>query len=205
MSASLSTRLLTSALLLATGALTAQTVVVRGEIQSGRATGCYYCPSVPWALKYSEWPLTSSTVNLALWLNQPVEVTGNWNGSTTAPSIDVTAVRFVTQSFGFSGSGAIGGSFRFTTVGTPGDVAINAAALDRGFAVPLGTVTFLIDPALAFVVGIGSIDSAGQFRSDLPIPNNPALVGMQVFGQALIAPASGGFYTTSMRSDFVLP
>jgi hypothetical protein len=205
MSASLPIRVLSTALLFTACTLTAQTVVVRGEIQSGRATGCYYCPSVPWALKYSETPITSSTVNLSQFLGVPVELTGNWNGSATAPGIDVTFARVVAQSFSFAGTGRIGGSFRFTANGTPGDLAVNTGSLDRGFVVPLGTLTFLLDPSLLFVAGIGPIDASGQFRTDVAIPNNPAFVGMHVFGQSLIVPASGPLYTTSMRADFVQP
>src|SRR5205814_9400 len=83
---------------------------------------------------YSETPI-SSTVNLAQFLGVPVELTGTWNGSATAPAIDVTSAQVGSQSFSFAGQGRIGGSFRFTAAGTPGDLAINAGSLDRRFAV----------------------------------------------------------------------
>lgn len=194
--------LLAAAALLTSATVSAQTVVVRGQIQSGRATGCYYCPSVPWALKYSETPITSSSVNLNLYLGLDVEITANWNGSTSAPSLDVTAVSIVSQSFSFAGQGRLGQDFRFTVNGTPGDFAINAGSFDRSF-LAFGQLGFFLDPTVAFVLGIGAIDGGGQFRSVLSIPNDPSFVGLHVFGQGLIAPANGALYTTSMRADFV--
>jgi hypothetical protein len=181
-----------------TALLPAQDVVIRGQIESGQAIGCYYCPSVTqFVIKGSETPVRSSTVSLGLFLSQNVVITGTWNHSLTSPIVDVTTIQLAPQLFTISGGSSIGSTLRFTASGTPGDLAINAAALGAGFT-PIGNLSvFLLAPSASVVLGLGAVDGSGTFRSNLPIPSNPALVGLHLFGQALLVPANGNpFYAT---------
>ena len=184
----------------------AQTVVVRGELVDGRATGCYYCPQVQFAIKYSETPVRSSTIALAQFLGQQVELTGTWNGSTTSPAIDVTSAQIVAETLTINGSGRIGDRFRFSAHGTPGSLAVNAGAAAHGFVVPFGAgLAMLLEPVTTFVFGIGFVAGDGEFKTDVRIPNNPAFIGMRVFSQSLLTPSGGALFATNPRADSVLP
>lgn len=182
----------------ATALLPAQSIEIRGQIESGQAIGCYYCPSVTqFVIKGSETPVHSSTISLGMFLSQNVVITGTWNHSLTAPIVEVATIQLAPQLFTISGGSAIGSTLRFTASGTAGDLAINAAALGAGFT-PLGNSSvFLLTPSASVVLGIGAVDAGGTFRSDLPLPGNPALIGLHLFGQAVLVPANGNpFYTT---------
>jgi hypothetical protein len=139
----------------------------------------------------------STTISLGLFLSQNVVITGTWNHSLSNPIVDVATIQLAPQLFTIAGGSSIGSTLRFTASGTAGDLAVVAAALGAGFT-PLGnTSVFLLAPSATVVLGIGALDGSGTFRSNLPLPNNPAFVGLHLFGQALIAPANGApFYTT---------
>lgn len=181
-----------SASILFAAALSAQTVTVRGELGDGRATGCYYCPGSRYVVKWTETQIDSSTINLALYLNQQLQLTGTFNGTLARPSIDVTAVQVVTETYSFSGQSRIGSRLRPSTHAAAGDLAFNLIALDAGFASAGGSMTVLMDPATTMVLGFGVCDNNGEFRSNADIPNVPALVGQRVFGQSMIVPIAGG-------------
>lgn len=201
---SLPFRSVLSAALLFTAVLPAQTVTVRGELGDGRATGCYYCPGSRYVIKWSETTVDSSTINLALYLNQQLMLTGTLGGTVARPSIDVTAVQVVTETFSFSGQGRIGNRFRATAKGSPGDLAVNLFALNAGFASAGGALSLLLDPAATVVLGVGAVNGNGEFQSDANIPNLPSLVGLHVFGQALIVPqASAAPFTSNPDSKVV--
>lgn len=195
-----------SSILLFAAVLPAQTVTVRGELGDGRATGCYYCPGSRYVIKWSETQIdsTSTNINLALYLNQQLMLTGTLGGTAARPSIDVTAVVVVTESFSFAGQGRIGNRFRATAKASPGDLAVNLFALNAGFASAGGALSLLLDPMATVVLGVGAVDGNGEFKSDANIPNVPSLVGLHVFGQALIVPqANGAPYTSNPDSKVV--
>lgn len=181
--------------------LTAQSSVVRGELADGRATGCYYCPGYQYVIKFVGTQLASPTVNLNLLQNQMVEFTGNWNGSV----FTVTAAQVVAQSFSITGNPSLGRRVRCNAQGTPGDVAINAIGVGTGFVVPFGTMTVLLDPATATVMGVGVVNGAGEFKSDLDIPAVPALVGVRVTGQAFFAPLTAPMFSSNVDTTVILP
>lgn len=183
--------------LLLPATLSAQTITVRGELGDGRATGCYYCPGSRYVIKWSETQVDSSTINLALYLNQELMLTGTLGTNAGRPSIDVTAVQVVTETFSFSGQGRIGNRFRAGTQASPGDLAVNLFALNAGFVAAGGPLTLLLDPTATVVLGVGVANNNGEFKSDVDIPNVPALVGLHVFGQSLIVPQSTGVPFTS--------
>jgi hypothetical protein len=205
MSLSLSMRLVST--LLAAAALTAQQQVeLRGELVDGRATGCYYCPNVGFAIKFSETPVHSTTINLTPFLQQQVQMIANWNGSLSAPDFDVTAITIVTETFSDNGGAQISQNFRFTTHAGAGDLAFNAVAFGHGLVVPFGSLAILLDPNNAVLLGIGVTDGSGEFRTTVQLPNDPALVGLRVFSQGVVAPVNGNpLYGTNPRASFILP
>lgn len=194
--------LFSAALLGLASILPAQVVTMRGEVADGRATGCYYCPGYQYVIKWIGTRLDASVVNLAPYLNQQVEVTGNWNGSLTTPIITVTAVRLVAESFSIAGSTRIGDKLRLNSISTTGDLAANVIAFSRSF-VPMLPLVVSLDPATAFVLGSGATNGNGEFKSDLDIPNDPALVGLRVYGQGLVVPQVGLPFFTNPDSKVV--
>jgi hypothetical protein len=199
-------RLFSTSLLVAAALTAQQQVELRGELVDGRATGCYYCPNVGFAIKFSETPVHSSTINLTPFLQQQVQMVANWNGSLSAPDFDVTAISIVTETFSDAGGARISQNFRFTTHAGPGDLAFNAIAFGNGLAVPFGTLAILINPANAVLLGFGVTDGNGEFRTTVQLPNDPALVGLRVFSQGVVAPVNGDpLFGTNPRASFILP
>ena len=77
----------------ATSLLPAQTVTLRGELHDSLIGGCYYCPTSHWVIKNSETPVTSSVVNLALFVNKQLALTGTWNATSKPPALNTGASR----------------------------------------------------------------------------------------------------------------
>jgi hypothetical protein len=180
--------------------LTAQAAVVRGELADGRATGCYYCPGYQYVIKWVGTRIESSTVNLAAFLGQQVEFTGDWDGTI----FHVTAAQVVPTSFDLIGNGSIGNRYRCNAQGAPGEVALNAISLGTMFTIPLPTVAALLHPATTVVMGIGTVSTNGEFKSDVDIPDNPALIGLRINGQAFFAStAAGPFRSSNLDSKVV--
>ncbi|MCU0867164.1 MAG: hypothetical protein MUC36_25565 [Planctomycetes bacterium] len=177
---------------LSTG-LVAQTVTLRGRVTDGSAAGCYYCTGFAHVFKYTGTRLQSSTINLNPFMNQDITVTGTWNGT----YVNVTSAQLVPESFSLSGSGTIGESFDLNTNGTPGNLAINLVAFGAGLVIPFADLGLQLNPASAVVHGYGLIDGGGEFTSELSVPNVPSLIGLRVFGQGVVLPASGTFYSTN--------
>jgi hypothetical protein len=178
--------------------LEAQSFVIRGQVESGQAVGCYYCPSATqFVIKGSETPIRSNSISLGTFLAQDVLITATWNGSHIAPILDVTSIQVTNQTFTISGNSSMGNTVRFTASGAAGDLAVNIASLGGSFTPIGGSAALLLDPNSAVVLGIGAVGGAGTFRTDLLIPTIPSLFGMHLFGQALIVPASGLFYMTN--------
>lgn len=189
--------LLATTLTLAAG-LGAQTVVARGELADGRATGCYYCPGYQYVIKFAGTRLESPTVNLAQFVNQQVEFTGTWTGSL----LNVTAARVVAESFSITGNGRIGSRYRWNAVAAPGDLAIHALSFGTGF-LPLGDVAVQLAPLSTVVLGLGIVNGAGEAKADLDIPNVPALVGVRLNGQALFVPPAAPAWSSNLDSKVV--
>ena len=55
----------------------------------------------------------------------------------------------------------------------------------------------MIDPTSFFIVGSGAIHLDGQIEFVVPIPNDPALIGVDVFGQGGILDPVTGFWLTN--------
>lgn len=177
--------------------LLAQDVTFSGKCEDGEAV-CYYCPGFDYVLDNTHTKLVSSTIALAPFVGQYVTGTGVWNGSTTSPTITVTAMSVVPESFSIGGGGALGGEVSFTVHGVPGDFAVVALGLSDGFVPVAGYGTLFLSPQSLFVLGQGVVDGeSGEFDVEIPIPNNPALAGFQVFGQAGLISSGGATRLTN--------
>lgn len=199
------TRLLalcSSALLALSTLLPAQVVHMRGEVVDGRATGCYYCPGYQYVIKWIGTRLDGSLVSLAPYLDKQVDLTGTWNGSVVTPIITVTSIQLATESFSISGTTRLGDRLRFNAIAPQGTMAANVLGFARAF-VPMLPLVFNLDPTTAIVLGSGPTNGAGEFKSDLSIPNDPALVGLRFYGEALIVPPASIPYWSNPDSKVV--
>lgn len=184
--------------------LVAQVVTLRGEVTNGRETGCYYCPGYDYVIKWIGTRLDPSVVNLAPYLDQQVEIVGNWNGSLTVPIVTVTSIRVVAESFSISGSNSIGTRMDFNAIAPQGDRAAHVLAFGRSFAPLYLPLVMSLDPALSSVLGFGPTNGNNEFKARLPIPADPSIVGVRVYGQALIVPQSGApWYFTNPDSKLI--
>ncbi|MCA8976518.1 MAG: hypothetical protein KDC98_17490 [Planctomycetes bacterium] len=187
---------------IAVSALPAQVPVqLRCEVTDGSAAGCYYCPGFGHVIKFTGTPLVSSTISLGQYHNQYVHIHGTWDGT----NVNVTAIQVTTDSFALTGNGSIGNRFRLNSMGNPGELALNVVSLGNGFAVPFRDVAFQLQPTSAIVQGIGTLNGAGEFKTDLDIPNVPSLIGLRVYGQGVIMDASGGLLSTNVDSKTIAP
>ncbi len=185
-----------ASMLFAATAVFAQDVSFSGHVQDGKAV-CYYCPGFEFVLDNTHASLHSSTIALAPFVGSYVTGTGHWNGSTTTPSIEVTAIQVVPEAFSIGGGGTIGKKMSFNVQAAPGVTAVSVLSFKDGF-VPMGTWgTFFLDPLQFFVLGQGVTDSNGQFAIKIDVPNEPALIGLKVFGQAGILGSAGNWTLTN--------
>lgn len=170
---------------------------LRGRVEAGQVSTCYYCPTITsYVIHASETPIRSNVIDLSLLLNQYVVLSGSWGGTAALPVFEVTGAQPTTSMFAINGNGSNGNTVRFTTHGPTGDLAVNLVALNAGVTPISASTTLLLAASQTVVLGLGPI-TGGTFRTDLAIPANPALVGLHLFGQALIAPANGSaFYMT---------
>jgi hypothetical protein len=174
--------------LLAAAAATAsaQTVSVRGKVedvsgQPGR-----------FVLDCTKAELTSSAVDLNAFVGQQVALTGAWNGSSDAPVVDVATMQAVAETFEVGGNGQLGGELSFLVTSNPGDTALMFAALDSGFLPASKAGTLLLSVSPLILVASGTVGGDGTFEVKGDVPDDPALDGVTVYGQAFIAFAAGG-------------
>ena len=170
--------------------LLAQEITFSGKCEDGEDV-CYYCPGYDYVLASPPPRLLGSNVNLAPFAGKQVRGTGIWNGSTTAPVITVTSIQAVEQTFSIGGSATIGKKISFTAIGNPGDFAAIALSLVDGFIPVPGYGAVLLNSQSMFVLGQGTVDGGGEFDITFDIPNDPALVGLNLFGQAVTVGPSG--------------
>lgn len=184
--------ILVAVLVAAAAEASAQSVALRGKVEDVQGTAGQFfvdCTKVQ---------LTSGVIDLNAFVGQQVSLQGNWNGSFAAPSIAVAALQPVATSFEIGGGAKIGGTANFHVFGTPGDIAVPALAVGSGFT-PFGAAgSILVDLQGAFVFAAQVIPGVGQTQLPLAIPNDPALVGVEVFGQAgIFSPGSGALLVTN--------
>ena len=174
---------------LMTAGLSAQGVRFRGEVEDVSGTQNQFvvdCTNVA---------LTSSTLNLNLFVGEQVEIVGTWNGNFAAPSVEVTALTNVIENFEIGGDDEIGGTANLHVIGAPGDTVLFFGALESGFFPLPSAGAVLIDPASAEILATGTIGGSGQLEVPAPIPNDPALVGFVYHAQALVRSSTSGTFS----------
>ncbi|MGH7149057.1 MAG: hypothetical protein ACREIU_00085, partial [Planctomycetota bacterium] len=169
------------ALLGIAGSAAAQPVTFRGKVEDVSGT------SNQFVVDGTNTQLASATINLNAFVGQQVLIDGVWNGSSAAPSVSVQSIAIVPRTFEVGGNGSIGEEIRFGAFGAPGDAAVLAAALQPTFLPLPGLGVAFLDPLNLIVVGTGTIGQDGNFEVVVPIPNNPAFVGLDVRGQGAIS------------------
>jgi hypothetical protein len=136
--------------------------------------------------------LTSSVVTLSSYIGLEVELKGSWNGSPTTPVVDVATMSTVNKLFDISGTGKLDTAATFEVTSAPGDFTVMFAALDYGFipAHSAGVLLLSINPMLTVASGIVAPD--GTFQVTGKVPNDPALNGVVIYGQAFVVFTAGG-------------
>lgn len=160
----------------------AQSVTVRGKVEDvSGAPGQFIldCTNVD---------LSSSNFDLNQFVGAQVELQGTWNGSTASPAVLVTALQSVGESFEIGGSGQIGTLAKPSVTGTPGSLAITFASLSSSFVPTAGFGTVLLG-GIPFHTGSGTIPAGGTRELSVLIPNDSALIGIDIFGQGAIIAA----------------
>lgn len=166
-------------------------IEMRGQVEISLQGGCYYCPPISnYVIHGSETPIRSTTINLASYVGMDVKLSGTWTTSGSYPVVDVTGIQVVAPVLNISGNSRIGNTIRWIANGAPGDLAMHVLSLGASFVPLSGTTVFLLQPATMVVLGSGPIANNGSFQIDLPIPANSYLIGLHLFGQALIVPAN---------------
>ncbi|HET6201669.1 MAG TPA: hypothetical protein VFI25_02575 [Planctomycetota bacterium] len=130
--------------------------------------------------------LRSPTIDLGRFVGEQVEIDGYWNGSSMRPWVDVRTIASVRQSFAIGDKRSIGGDAHVAAFGNPGEPAFLGGALQSTFVPIAGDGTLFIGPQGILPFGAGRIDATGKFEVTVPIPNDRALVGLTVYGQAAI-------------------
>jgi hypothetical protein len=177
---------------LLSGPALGQQVTFRGQVEDVQGTQNQFF------VDCTDISLTSAAFDLNLFVGEQTEITGLWNGSAAFPSVEVTAIETVAQSFSIGGGAKIGEKINFGVMGENGDIGVGFASAGPGFLpfAPHGVIQ--VDFANGFIVGSGTIFSAGDVEFEFSIPDNPALVGMEIWGQgAVIDPTTFAMVLTN--------
>lgn len=169
----------------------AQKVTFLGQVEDVQGTANQFF------VDCTDTQLTSAAFNLNAFVGQSVRITGSWNGSANAPSVDVTSIDVVPERFEVGGNGKLGEKISVGVFGAPGDLALFFASPAPGF-VNFGSegVAFL-DLFASTLVAQGQIPGGGNLEFQFPVPNNPALEGLSVYAQAVVFDQQGGFLLTN--------
>ena len=173
-----------AAILIATTAATAQTQLVRGEVDSVSGTNRF-------VLDCTRIPLVSATVDLRALHDATrqqdlfVEMQVRNAGSPSQPVLDVVSATIRPETFDM-GNLRFGRSESWEVFGVPGSPAwvfVNHRS-QTGY-LPLGAAgTWLLGNALP--IRNGTISGVGRFRFEFTMPTLPALVGQEFSAQAIV-------------------
>ena len=139
--------------------------------------------------------LTSGLFDLNLFVGQQVEITGQWNGSAANPSVNVTAIQVVPEVFEIGGGAKIGKTSTLGFTAPTGSTVIGFISLDTSFE-PFGADgAIFLDQSQIVLSRTGVVGGAGIIQMPFQIPNNPALVGLDIYGQGAVV--NGGFISVT--------
>jgi hypothetical protein len=176
------------ALLATTALTTAQSVTLRGKVEDvSGTTGQFF-------LDCTDVDLSSIAFNLNLFVGQHVEIQGTWNGSVGTPAVVVEAIANVPESFEIGGGGKIGEQAHPTVTAAPGSLAFTFASVSTSF-LPLGAAGTGFLGGNPFSTGSGTVGGAGVLQLNVPVPNDPSLIGVDIFGQAIVLDAGSFSFT----------
>ncbi len=163
--------------------VSAQEVLLRGKVEDVQGTNNFFvdCTNVG---------LQSNAFNLNLFVGQQTEIRGTNIGTPQSPLINVTDIQVIPRIFEIGGNGSIGRELQLEVAGTPGDRVWIFPASGSGYSPIRNWGTFLLDAVNpAFAAGV--IPGNGLLQIQVNIPNNPNLVGVTVYGQALLETGAG--------------
>lgn len=149
--------------------------------------------------------LQSSTINLNALVGSQTVITGAWNGSSTSPLVQVTEIGIVTETFEIGGSSKIGENAIFSITGSPTSVFAMYSSAGTFFQPFRNAGAVMLDPGTLHQVAFGVIGSEGNFQVKVPIPNNPDLIGITVYGQGVKSPGVGSYFLTNADCMTVEP
>ena len=156
-------------------------------------------PGYQFVVKFVGTQLQSTAVNLNLFQNSSCRLQGTWNGTV----LTVTSAVAANDTFSIGGNGHIGNKFHFTTSAAAGDIALNLVALSTAQNLLFGNQFFMLNPLTTQPLTADIVGGGGQHTSDLDIPNNPALVGLRVFGQGFVLQQNGPIRLTNVDAKEV--
>lgn len=168
---------------------TAQQVTLRGEVEDvPRSPGQF-------VLNFTEVKLIGAGASLGALAEQKVVLTGEWDGNAATPTVVVTSASPSTETFEIDGALKVGGACSIALIGTPGTPAFGYLSTSLDFVpLPNGEVALIDFTRIVFSVAT-TIPGSGEREVPFSIPNNPALAGLQIFGQGAFL--SGGFIEVS--------
>lgn len=178
-------KLIPAALFALTALLSAQTQIVRGDVEDITNT------TTQFYLKCTNIPLVSTALNLNTllannWILQVVNV-----GTAANPILSVQQATATTKVFEM-GNLRLNRAARWQINAAPGSFGVMLLDLTaRTRYTPLGSIGTWLLSANAGVVASGTTNSLGVFETSVTMPNLPALVGASFTSQALVANANG--------------
>mgnify|MGYP001041348204 CR=1 FL=1 len=183
-------------LLLSSAASAQQQVTLRGEIDD--------LPGSGFVLDDSIVALTSNGASVAAFQGQVVRLTGTWNGSVSQPSVAVQTITPSFENFEFADTPRVGQTFELEIRGQAGQLAFAFVSLGQSFLPAEGGQVVLIDPTQIVASPAGTIPGNGELELSLSVPNSPALIGLDLFGQAGIV-SGGSVLTTNPEAVSIQP
>ncbi|QDU68333.1 hypothetical protein [Engelhardtia mirabilis] len=164
---------------LSTSAL-AQEVTFTGKVEDVSGTTNQF------VLGCTDTQLTSAFFNLNLFVGEQVQITGQWNGSAANPSVAVDAISVVPEVFEIGGGTKIGKTSTLGFTAAPGSGALGFISLNTSFT-PFGAEgVIFIDQSQIVLSASGTVGGAGVLQIPFQIPNSPALVGLDIYGQGAV-------------------
>ena len=132
----------------------------------------------------------TSGINLNPFNGEMVSITGMWNGSVGSPSVNVDTIELAAETFEIGGGAKIGDDSNLSFIGQPGDNVVGFLATGSSF-IPTVDQVIMIDPTKIRLTLAGTIGGSGILEMQFFIPNNPALIGFEIFGQGAFVADDG--------------